>query len=81
MCRLMEYRANWVRMPERMAGMPSLVWRKPVHRPARTPASMAASSASQAGQPPVMSMTAQAPPVAKEPSTVMSAVFSTRKVM
>ena len=81
MCRLMEYRENWVRMPARIAGMPSLVCSVPVTKPASRPASMATSSAAQAGQPARISMTVTAPPVVKEPSTVRSATSSRRKVI
>ena len=60
--------------------MPKRVWSSPVISPVTTPASSAASSAAQAGQPANSSMTVTAPPVAKEPSTVRSAMSSTRKV-
>ena len=81
MRRLIEYSANWVSMPESMAGMPSRVCSTPVHSPAAVPARRAAISAAQAGQPEVMSIMATAPPVAKEPSTVRSAISSNWKVM
>ena len=81
MCRLMEYRAIWVRIPERIGGIPSRVWSSPVTRPASSPAISAISSASHAGLPARISMTVTAPPVAKEPSTVRSAKSSSRKVM
>ena len=80
-CRFTEYRANWVRMPERMAGIPSLVWSIPVQKPASRPAISATSRAAQAGHPAKMSMTVHAPPVVKEPSTVRSATSSSRKVI
>ncbi len=79
--RLMEYRASWVRIPARMAGMPHFVWNRPVARPARRPETKAHSRASQQFMPPRISITATAPPVAMEPSTVRSATSSTRKVM
>ena len=64
-----------------MAGMPSLVWSMPVQKPAATPAITATSRAAQAGQPARMSITVQAPPVVKEPSTVRSATSRSLKVM
>ena len=45
------------------------------------PAAIAASSAAHAGQPASSSMTVTAPPVANEPSTVRSAMSSSRNVM
>ena len=71
--RLMEYRASWVNMPARIAGMPINVCSRPVTSPASMPASTATSMATQTSQPPIMSMAATAPPVAMEPSTVRSA--------
>ena len=81
MRRLMEYRASWVRMPARMAGMPQKVWKMPVTSPASMPAASAASSASQVGQPFRVSTTHTAPPVHRDPSTVRSAMSRMRKVM
>ena len=81
MRRLIEYRANWVSIPESMAGIPSLVCSSPVHIPAATPAATAARDAAHAGHPASISMTAVAPPVAKDPSTVRSAISSSRNVM
>ena len=81
MRRLIEQSANCVRMPARMAGMPSFVCSRPVTRPASRPATTAASSAAHAGQPAMMSMTVTAPPVVNDPSTVRSATSSRRNVM
>ena len=78
MRRFREYRPSWVRMPARMAGMPQKVWKKPVAKPASIPATTASSSASQGFRPRLMQMAATAPPVAREPSTVRSAMSSTR---
>ena len=79
--RLMEYRDSWVRMPARMAGMPHFVWNRPVTKPASIPARNAHSRAAQALTPARISMTATAPPVAREPSTVKSATSRIRNVM
>ena len=81
MRRLIEYSANCVSIPARIAGIPSFVCRKPVHRPVSTPTTMAMSSAAQAGIPASRSITATAPPVANEPSTVISGISSSRKVI
>ena len=48
--RLMEYRASWVRIPARMAGMPHCVWNRPVTKPASIPARKAHSNASPSVQ-------------------------------
>ncbi len=79
--RLIEYSANCVRIPARMAGMPSAVCRSPVHSPASRPAASAASSAAQGFHPPRISMTATAPPVVNVPSTVRSATSNNRNVI
>ena len=68
-------------MPERIAGMPHLVWNMPVTKPASIPQANAHSRASHGFTPARMSMTAAAPPVAMEPSTVRSATSRIRKVM
>ena len=78
MRRLMEYRASWVRMPARMAGMPQAVWSRPVTRPASMPARMAITMAAQGFQPMVMHTAHTAPPVVSEPSTVRSAMSRMR---
>ena len=75
--RLMDHRPSWVRMPERMAGMPQKVWSRPVTSPAAMPAPTAASIASHRLVPVVKSMTKTAAPVQKEPSTVRSAMSRT----
>ena len=64
-----------------MAGTPQAVWSRPVISPASIPASTAISRASQGFQPRVMHRAATAPPVAREPSTVRSAMSRIRKVM
>ena len=74
MAMLMDHRPNWVRMPDRMAGMPQKVCRIPVTRPASIPASREASMAIHRLVPPVYSTTNTAAPVQKEPSTVRSAM-------
>jgi len=79
--RLMEYRDSWVRIPARMAGMPHFVWNRPVTKPAAMPARKEHSKASQGLTPARISMTAAAPPVASEPSTVRSATSRIRNVM
>ena len=81
MRRLIEYRANCVRMPARIAGMPNFVCRSPVQRPVKRPTSTAISSAAQAGSPCRSSMTVTAPPVANEPSTVRSETLRSRNVI
>ena len=78
MRRLMEYRASWVNMPARMAGMPMAVWNTPVTSPASRPTAKATRSATHALHPEVISMAATAPPVAMEPSTVRSATSRMR---
>ena len=45
MARFTDHSPSWVRMPDKMAGMPHLVWKKPVARPASIPARAAASMA------------------------------------
>ena len=72
--RLMDHSPSWVRMPDRMAGMPQTVWSRPVTSPASIPASSAASSASQRLTPAPKSMTNAAASVQKDPSTVRSAM-------
>ena len=76
MARLTEYSPSWVRMPERMAGMPQKVWRIPVTSPASIPASSASSMDSHTLVPPVKSTTNTDAPVQKEPSTDRSAISS-----
>ena len=76
--RFTEYRASWVRIPARMAGMPQRVWKRPVTRPASMPARKAHSRAIQGLQPRRISMTHRAPPVARVPSTVRSATSRIR---
>ena len=61
--------------------MPNLVCNTPVQSPVSTPATSAMRIDAQAGQPASSSITVTAPPVAKEPSTVRSAISSSRKVM
>ena len=79
--RFTEYRASWVRMPARMAGMPQTVWNRPVTRPASMPARNEPSRASGRGTPAMVSMMKAAPPVAMVPSTVRSATSRMRNVM
>ncbi len=79
--RLMEYSAYCVRIPARIAGIPSFVCRSPVAVPARRPATTAISIAAQGFQPLIVSMTVTAPPVAKVPSTERSATSRRRNVM
>ena len=77
MARFREYRDSWVRIPDRIAGMPIAVWNRPVRSPASMPATIAQSRASQRFQPFRISITQTAPPVAMLPSTVRSARSST----
>ncbi len=74
--RFTDQRLSWVRMPDKMAGMPHLVWKKPVARPVTMPTSNAPSMAVQTLCPEIISMTQTAAPVQKEPSTVKSAMSS-----
>ena len=76
MARFSDHSPSWVRIPDKIAGMPHLVWKNPVTRPASIPASTAPSMASHTFQPESISMTQTAPPVQKEPSTVRSAMSS-----
>ncbi|MPN50955.1 hypothetical protein SDC9_198595 [bioreactor metagenome] len=69
----MEYKASWVRMPERMAGIRSLVCSSPVMAPAAMPASVAKNSVSKGSIPFVIRIALTAPPVQRLPSTVRSA--------
>ena len=78
MFKLMEYREIWVKMLARMPGMPRAVCRMPVMKPATMPARKAKISAAHGLIPPRISMTATAPPVAREPSTVRSAKSNRR---
>ena len=73
MRRLMEYSASWVKMPDKMAGMPQAVWNRPVTRPASMPASTAHTRAVAGLAPLTVKRAHTAPPVAREPSTVRSA--------
>ena len=77
MRRLMEYRASWVKIPARMAGMPHAVWNRPVISPATIPAQNAPSRATHTLAPAIVSMMKVAPPVHMVPSTVRSATSST----
>ena len=79
--RLMEYRASWVRMPARIAGIPHRVCSTPVRNPAIMPTRMAISTATHTLQPLRVSSTQTAPPVAREPSTVRSATSRIRYVI
>ena len=79
--RFTEYRASWVRMPARIAGMPQAVWNRPVTRPASIPARNAASRATGMGAPAMVSIIKVAPPVAMVPSTVRSATSRIRNVI
>ena len=79
--RFTEYRASWVRIPARMAGMPQAVWNRPVTSPASTPARKAPSMARGIGAPAMVSMMKVAPPVAMVPSTVRSATSRIRNVI
>ena len=76
MRRFTDHRLICVRMPARMAGISNAVARKPVTAPVMAPASIEAAMAS-AGLTPATTHTAHtAPPVAKLPSTVRSAMSS-----
>ena len=79
--RLIDHKANCVRIPERMAGIPSFVCKKPVTRPASNPAKKETITASHGFHPPIINITATAPPVVNVPSTVISAKFNIRNVM
>ena len=76
--RLMLHSASWVRMPARIGWMPMKVWKMPVTKPASSPAPVAARMATQTLQPASMHMMQTAPPVHSVPSTVRSAMSSTR---
>ena len=58
--------------------MPMKVWKMPVTNPASRPAQVAAKIATQTLQPFIMQTTQTAPPVHSVPSTVRSAMSSTR---
>ena len=73
-CRLIEYRANCVKIPARIAGILSLVIRIPVISPASMPTKIEQIRASHIGQPFTRRITHVAPPVHNEPSTVKSAI-------
>ncbi len=64
-----------------MGGIPIKVCKSPVTAPARIPAINAASIASHKLHPFRISITATAPPVANEPSTVRSAISRMRYVI
>ena len=81
MRRFTEYSASWVRIPDRIAGMPKNVWNVPVTRPQSMPTTKAASNAAQTFQPLMIRIAATAPPVAMEPSTVRSDTSRIRYVM
>ena len=70
--KLMEYSASWVKMPARMGGIPILVCRIAVTKPANAPAQKAATIAIATGTPLTIRRAATAPPVQMEPSTVKS---------
>ena len=73
---MIEYRANCVKIPARIAGILSLVIRIPVISPASIPARIEQIRASHIGQPFTRRITQVAPPVHNEPSTVRSAMSS-----
>ena len=78
--RFTEYRAIIVRMPAKRAGIFSLVVRSPVMTPASIPA-IAAKKIAVNGSLPLTSIeAATAAPRGKLPSTVRSAISSTRNV-
>ena len=76
--RLTEYRASWVRIPARIAGMPMKVCSNPVTRPQARPAMKARIRAVQTFWPVSRAMTQTAPPVPNELSTVRSATSRMR---
>ena len=69
-----------VRIPASSAGIFSFVQRKPVTTPEIMPATQAMKMAGMGCQPAVKREAATAAPKGKEPSTVRSAISSTRKV-
>ena len=79
--RFTDHSPSWVRIPDRMAGMPMKVWNRPVTRPAAMPASREQSRATHTFCPPSIIIMQTAPPVHRLPSTVRSAISSTRKVI
>ena len=79
--RLIEYRPNCVRIPERIAGIPIKVCKSPVTQPATIPARSAANMATHTFCPFNIIIMQTAPPVHKEPSTVRSAKSSIRNVI
>ena len=79
--KLMEYSANCVKMPARMAGIRQAVCRRPVSKPASIPERTASSIATQGLTPKLIPTAQTAPPVAREPSTVKSATSRIRYVI
>jgi len=77
----MEYKAICDKIPARISGIPRVVCKKPVTRPASIPDRQEIISASGVGIPLVIHITATAPPVASVPSTVKSAKFKILYVM
>ncbi len=75
-CKLIEYSANWVRIPARIAGIPNFVINSPVSSPDNIPTTMALNNANHIGRPLTNMMTHMAPPVQSDPSTVKSATSS-----
>ena len=68
-------------MLARIPGIPNAVCKIPVTNPATIPARNAKTSASAGFMPPRINITATAPPVASEPSTVKSAKSKIRNVI
>ena len=79
--RLIEYSPSCVKIPARIAGIPSFVCKKPVIVPAITPARTATNRQAHIGIPASLSITVTAPPVANVPSTERSATSSILKVI
>ena len=75
-----EYKAIIVKMPAKSAGIFIFVCKRPVTTPASMPATKAASRAVSGPKPATIILAAVAAPKGKLPSTVRSAISSTRKV-
>ena len=69
-------RANWVKIPAKIAGIPYNVCNKPVTNPHNIPTKKAIRIARKKFTPLVISTAATIPPLAKLPSTVKSGISS-----
>ena len=71
--RFTDHSINWVRIPDKIAGIPINVWNIPVTSPVSIPTSIATNIASHTFQPWIINIAHTAMPVQIEPSTVRSA--------